>query len=139
VTLVLDANVALKWFLPDEPLAENALAIVRGGSVLVAPDILIAEVCNGAWRSARLGRITQGQLQELSAILPRFFDALVDAATLAPRAVAIANDLDHPVYDCLYVALAELRQASLVSADLRLLQKLRGTPWEANAVSLAEC
>jgi predicted nucleic acid-binding protein len=137
VTLVVDASVALKWFLPAEFLGANALAVVKSGSALIAPDILIAEVCNGVWRSARLGRIAQAQLPEVAAILPRFFDSLIDAASLAQRAVAIAVELDHPVYDCLYVALTEARQAMLVSADKRLIEKLRRTRWEASAMYLA--
>jgi predicted nucleic acid-binding protein len=137
VTLVVDASVALKWFLRSEPLAAEALAVIHDGSALTAPDILIAEVCNAAWRSARLGRIRQDQVGEIAAILPRFFDALVGAAALAPRAVAIAGELDHPVYDCLYVALAEARRSRLVTADARLLEKLRRTRWEANAFDLA--
>lgn len=137
MTLVVDASVALKWFLPDEPLATDALAIVHGEHSLIAPDIVIAEVCNGAWRSPRLGRIGRDQLTEIAAILPRFFEELVGAAALAGRAVAIAGELDHPVYDCLYVALAEMRQVALVTADLRLVGKLRGTQWAANARLLA--
>jgi len=70
--------------------------------------------------------------------LPRFFDALVGAADLAPRAVAIARELDHPVYDCLYVTLAEERRAKLVTADTRLLQKLQQTRWEPNAQDLSD-
>jgi len=30
--------------------------------------------------------------------------------------------LDHPAYDCLYLALAEQRQATLITADQRLLK-----------------
>jgi predicted nucleic acid-binding protein len=138
VSLVVDASVALKWFLPNEPNAAQALALVRAGAALIAPDILIAEVCNAAWRSARLGRIIQDQAHEIAAILPRFFDVLVGAAALAPRAVEIAGALDHPVYDCLYVALAEARQARLVTADQRLLGKLRRTLWAVSAVDLAD-
>jgi predicted nucleic acid-binding protein len=59
VSLVVDASVALKWFLTEEPQDAQALAIVQDGTTLIAPDFLIAEVCNAAWRSARLGRISQ--------------------------------------------------------------------------------
>ncbi len=136
--LVVDASVALKWFLADEPDAAKALAIVQDGAALIAPDILIAEVCNAAWRSARLGRIGRDQVQEIAAILPRFFDLLVGAAALALRAVILAEALDHPVYDCLYLALAETRQAKLITADTRLLGKLRQTPCKAQALHLAD-
>ena len=138
MTLAVDASVALKWFLPEERLADEALAIIRDGSGLIAPDILVAEVCNGAWRSARLGRIGQDQVDEIAAILPRIFEALIGAASLAPRAVAIAAAIDHPVYDCLYVALAEVRQVPLITADARLLGKLRSTPWAATTLHLAD-
>jgi predicted nucleic acid-binding protein len=138
VSLVVDASVALKWFLPDEPNAGPAMAILRGEAALFAPDIVVAEVCNGGWRSMRLGRIGQQQLSEIARIVAHCFVSLVGAATLAPRAVAIAGELDHPVYDCLYVALAEARQVRLVTADDRLLGKLRGTRWAVSITDLAD-
>jgi predicted nucleic acid-binding protein len=137
VSLVIDASVAVKWFIADEPNAAQAFAIVQDGPMLIAPDILIAEVCNAAWRSARLGRITQDQVSEIAVALPRFFDALIGAADLAPRAVVIAGQLDHPVYDCLYLALAEAQEVDLVTADMRLLGKLSGTAWAARVQLLA--
>jgi len=138
VSLVVDASVALKWFLSEEPDADRALAVVRDGVPLIAPDLVIAEVCNAAWRSARLGRISHAQMDEIASSLPRFFDGLVSAATLAPRAVAIASELDRPVYDCLYVALAEAEQAALVTADAQLVGKVRATPWEQLTISVSE-
>ncbi|HEX5328331.1 MAG TPA: type II toxin-antitoxin system VapC family toxin, partial [Acetobacteraceae bacterium] len=58
------------------------------------------------------------------------FDELVPIAPLASRAVAICRMLDHPAYDCFYLALSELRNATLVTADRRLVQRVKGTEWE---------
>ena len=138
MTLVVDASVALKWFLADEPNADRAVAIIRDGTPLIAPDIVIAEVCNGAWRLARVGHLSDAQLAEIAAALPNYFDALVSGRELAQAAVGIAARIDHPVYDCLYVALAAARQTALVTADGQLRRKLAGTPWEDRAVDLAE-
>jgi predicted nucleic acid-binding protein len=138
VSLVVDASVALKWFLADEPDADRALAIIRDGTALIAPDLLIAEVCNAAWRLAKLFRISEAQLDEIALMLPRFFGPFVSAAGLAGRAVAISGHLDHPVYDCLYLALAEAEQAVLVTADLRLLGKVRATFWEGRVAGLVD-
>jgi predicted nucleic acid-binding protein len=138
VTLVVDASVALKWFLPDEPNAERAIGLIRAGTVLIAPDIIIAEVCNGAWRSARLGRLSRAQADEIAIVVPRFFETLVSAAELAPRAVALAGELDHPVYDCLYLALAETARTRVITADLRFLERLRTTPWGASVSNLTD-
>jgi predicted nucleic acid-binding protein len=50
--------------------------------------------------------------------------------------VFIAGELDHPVYDCFYLALAELERTILVTADTRLLGKVGSTSWEERVVDL---
>ena len=137
MTWVVDASVALKWFLRDEPDADRALNALQDGSLLTAPDIIISEVCNAAWKSARLGRITQAQVTEIATVIHRFFDAIVESTSLIVRAVEIAERLDHPVYDCLYVALAEAENAYLITADSRLQAKVGRTQWKNRVVLLA--
>jgi predicted nucleic acid-binding protein len=136
MTVIVDASVAFKWFVSDEPHAAEAAELLRNESALLAPDLLVAEVCNSAWRAVRLGRMSSHQADHIATVLPLLFAALTGAASLAPRAVAIAHQLDHPVYDCLYLSLAEARQARLVTADARLLAKLTGSALEPMAVSL---
>ena len=87
---------------------------------------------------AKARPILQVQLDEIAASVPRFFNAPVSANGLAPRAVAIAGHLDHPVYDCFYLALAEKEQANFVTADLQLVGKVRGTAWQPRAISLSQ-
>ena len=41
----------------------------------------------------------------------------------------MALELGHPVYDCFYLALAERRRTQLVTADSRLLTRLKGSPF----------
>jgi predicted nucleic acid-binding protein len=135
---VVDASVALKWFLADEPDADLALMILAGGAALTAPDIIVAEVCNAAWKSARLGRITQAQVEDIAAALPRFIEKFANSAVLAPRAVLIASQLDHPVYDALYLALAEREAVQVVTADARFQAKVRGTSWQGCVVALTD-
>ncbi len=47
---------------------------------------------------------------------------------LAAEALALALDLDHPVYDCVYLALAIARDLPLVTADRRLIAAAQGRP-----------
>ena len=138
MTCVVDASVALKWFLDDEPYGAEALGLVQRGETLVAPDLLIAEVCNAGWRWLRTRRIVRAQFDSIPIALPRFFAELVCLAVLASRAAAIAAQLDHPVYDCFYLALAEVRHLPLLTADARLLARLAGSAWAACAVHLAD-
>ena len=132
---VIDASVALKWFIEEDGSAQAA-ALLTGPHTLIAPDLIIAEVANAGWKAVRSGGMTRDQHDHAAARLPLAFDSLVPLAPLAPRAVAIARDLDHPVYDFFYLTLAEARQATLVTADGRLLRRLQGTQWAPLAVDL---
>lgn len=138
MTCVVDASVALKWFLADEQNGAQALRIVERGEALAAPDLLVAEVCNAGWRLLRSGRIARVQFDNIPTALPRYFAELCGIVALAPRAAAIAAQLDHPIYDCFYLALAEARQSLMVTADARLLARLAGSPWSASTVHLAD-
>jgi predicted nucleic acid-binding protein len=48
----------------------------------------------------------------------------------------MAATLDHPIYDCFYLALAEQCDALLVTADDRFLSKLQATGWGPRGQSL---
>jgi predicted nucleic acid-binding protein len=134
--IVVDASVALKWFLVENG-SDEALRLAGSGRSLAAPDLIIAEVCNGLWKSARLGRLTSEQVSLAAANLPDFLSRLAPGRLLAERAVKIADDLGHPVYDCFYLALAERLGTKLVTADRRLTAVLNGTPWESQIAGLA--
>ena len=64
------------------------------------------------------------------------FSQLVPLRQLAPRAAALAHQLDHPVYDCFYLALSERRDVPLVTADRRLIAKVAGTPFAVRTLHL---
>jgi predicted nucleic acid-binding protein len=54
---------------------------------------------------------------------------LVAMPPVARRASALARELDHPVYDCFYLALAEREDVPLVTGDGRLVGKVARTRW----------
>lgn len=134
MTVVVDASVAFKWFFRGEINAAEALAIAEAGEPIIAPDLVIAEVCNAAWRSARLGRIATTDLADIALVLPRFLADLIPLVTLVQGAVRIAAELDHPVYDCFYLAAAEQRRLPLITADKRLIEKVESNRWRAAPV-----
>lgn len=135
MTVVIDASVALKWFV-EEDGTRQAAALLAGQDMLIAPDLIVAEVANAGWRAVQSGTMSPEQHDHAAVRLPLAFDSLIPLASLAPSAVAISRLLDHPVYDCFYLALAEQRSTKLVTADQRLLGRLAGTRWEGFAVNL---
>ena len=133
--LVVDASVALKWVL-DEPGDREARAIIETGEPLIAPELIVAEVVNAAWRRWVSGEIVARQAAVIAAEIPRVFAELLAIEPLRMRALEIATELKHPAYDCFYLALAEARDARLVTADRRFAQRLANTPWQARTTTL---
>lgn len=125
--LVLDASVAVKWFLPfnpDEDHADLALAIlkrsVRGTVQLVEPVHFIAEVASVL---ARLRPAeARGDLFNLLDIERRTLDSPEIYAT----ALELAQRHQHHLFDTLYHAVAlHTPGATLVTADERYHAKAR--------------
>jgi predicted nucleic acid-binding protein len=136
MTFVVDASVALKWFVSENG-SEAAVRLLNSGRPIVAPDLVLAEVCNAAWKSWRRREIDPAQLNQVAMDAPGPFQRLVPLDRLIQRAVTIASELDHPVYDCLYLALAEAEDAPLITADRRLVRIVRGTPLAQRVMPLA--
>lgn len=135
--LVIDASVAIKWFVdePDTPLA----SVVYLKHALIAPELLGAECANILWKKHRRGELALDAFEEA---LLEFETAAIELRgmrELIALAGAIASRLDHPAYDCFYLALAIEEQAPFVTADASLVRKLRAASFgEAEVLSLAE-
>lgn len=115
---VIDASIAIKWFAP-EPFHQEARALLSEKHERIAPDWIMAEVANVLWKQARQGIIETELATRILRILPSLIH-LQAAAPLAPIAYGIAREIDHPVYDCLYLALAKQYGGQLITADAKL-------------------
>nr|WP_209842069.1 type II toxin-antitoxin system VapC family toxin [Rubellimicrobium aerolatum] len=132
--MVVDASVALKW-LVEEPGSEAALALQHQD--LAAPALLRIETANVLRTLVARGAAEAAQARDLLGLLQIAPVTIIDPDdALETRALALALDLNHPVYDCVYLALAERLNRSLITADGRLLRALRGTPHAARAEAL---
>ena len=60
MTWVVDASVAVKWFV-DEAHSATARAVLASGQPLIAPDLIVPETCNTAWKKVRRGDISREQ------------------------------------------------------------------------------
>lgn len=116
VVLVVDASVALIWFVQQTD-RQRALALQRHPDGLIAPTLILAEVASGLWRHWKQGVISKEHAQHAIAQLPNLIDALIPDDHLVEGALDAAIDLGFSPYDCLYLVLAEQRAARLVTAD----------------------
>ena len=135
--LIVDASVAFKWFVAEEG-QEAALALLEWPRRMIAPELLLAEVANIAWKARQQGRITPEQARDLLGRLEEPFDEIVSMRPLFGLAHELGAALRHPVYDLINVALAEDRDGILVTADRRMKRLLSGTRWVDRVRTLDE-
>ncbi len=126
MTLVVDASVAVKW-LVDEPERLAARSLLDRSEQLQAPDFVFVETANVLWKKVLRGELTAQQAVEGVNSLPRLFETIIPSTLLVARALRMAIEMAHPVYDCLYLACCEHVDADLVTADARFAAKVRAT------------
>ena len=124
--MIVDASVVVKWFSLED-LHEEARELLVRPEPLFAPDILVAEFANAMWVKVRRGEIEATQAaRALSAVSGSGEPQLRPSVPLASRAFELAKELGHPVYDCVYLALAQDLDVPLLTADRRFVAAAEG-------------
>ncbi len=116
---VVDASVAAAWIL-EEAFSPAAMAQLGTGEALIAPELLVTEVGNALWKAWRRGEASADQLTGSEVVLDGAVTAWHPLLSLMPHALALARRLNHPIYDCVYLALAQRDGLPLATADRRL-------------------
>ena len=123
---VLDASVAVKWYLPEatEPLSNEAISLFRsyaeGNLDILVPDLFFAEIGNIFWKAERLHRCTaQLGTAAVAALASAGFQSF-GSSTLVPAALILARRYGRAVYDSIYVSLAVQESAPMITADEKL-------------------
>jgi predicted nucleic acid-binding protein len=116
--MIVDANLAVYWFA-ETPLTKSASVLLER-SDLVAPGVIEIEVVHSLAKYVRGGLITAVQLRNAMIEVRNAISQFVADRQLLDAAAEIALAHTHPVYDCLYLALALDRREPLATADRRL-------------------
>ena len=124
MSVVVDASVAVKWFVPEEG-HEAAFAVLQVRTPKWIPDFGLVEIVNVLRKKLRAGQIAARQIGEIIDTFPNLFASVVPTLDLIGDAWNIARMLDHPIYDCLYLACAERHGLELITTDRRFFDKVR--------------
>ena len=135
MTWVVDASIAVKWVIP-EALSDKADRLRADEDEMLAPDLLLIEVANALWKKTASREISPAEADGALSLVSESGINLRPTAPLLPRAMQVARHLSHPVYDCVYLALAETEHASFVTADRRLLRRISARPLPLRVVDL---
>ncbi len=131
--IIIDASVALKWFLADEENGEKALMLldtyVSDQMDILAPALLECEVINGLIVAMRKGRVEEG---EIFKALEGFAHLKIDLRPITHLySKVLKNSMDYNLsaYDACYLALAEAEETPFVTSDKKLFSSAKKNSW----------
>ncbi|MBI5194582.1 MAG: type II toxin-antitoxin system VapC family toxin [Nitrospirae bacterium] len=130
---VIDASVAIKWFFTEEdgePYTAEAYSllsrIVSGNLKAIVPVLFFSECANVLWKACRLrGFPNEAATEALNNLLLINLEVFNDKEFID---IALKLSIKHnrPVYDCLYLAIAEVSSLDLITADEKFYNALKG-------------
>lgn len=121
--IVVDASLALQWFLDDESDREYSLGVLASlaENRAIVPALWFYEVGNGLLMAYRRQRIT---LEQVEGFLQRLEALPIEEARESPKDVLalirVANAHGLTSYDAAYLATAMARKAPLATTDSAL-------------------
>lgn len=127
---VVDASVAVKWFVDEKRSAAAFELLERKQGLLRVPELFVLEV---AATLVRIANIDKASRENSQAALYHLLD-LLDRGALTVEAsppgqivdaAQLAIDLGHPIKDCVNLALAMKLDCPLVTADAKFAAKAR--------------
>ena len=124
----------------NEEGSEDAVRLIDGPK-LSAPNLLMSECANILWKKARQGELSRDEARLGIDLLIRTDIEFVPTRALASIVMVLSLDLDHPAYDCMYLALAvergdvfRLDPRNLTSASL-CLKRMEPSSMETSRAS----
>ena len=115
---VVDSSVAIKWVVEEQD-SDRARSIAP--AELEAPDLLLIECANILWKKVTLKDLSPRETGDCWQLLLQAPIRFTPTLELLDEAMRISLDLNHPVCDCVYLALALVRGVPMITADRKLV------------------
>jgi predicted nucleic acid-binding protein len=124
---VVDASVAIKWFLDEE---DSTLALRLRYSIvpLHVPDFFFVETDNILCKRIRRGDLSHAQGVEIRQLLRQVHMKIHAGQQFQDEVFDLAVHTGRSIYDCLYLALAVRLDGQMVTADRRFYDSLANGP-----------
>lgn len=131
---VVDASIVVDWVAPgvdtDLPAGRLLSRLARDKAPLLAPRLLLEETANALITGIRRRRWSGAEADAAFMLLRQLPVQLVDQPRDLDRAFELSRRYDeHPVYDLVYVAVAERLGETFLTADQALRTRLASLPF----------
>ena len=130
---VIDASIAVKWYVP-EVYEQQASRLRRTGGIFHAPELMLPEFGNIIWKKVMRKELTSVEGQRIMAAFANEKFILHSHRATLQAAYTGADATGQTVYDWTYLALAVALSCPFVTADERFYKALEPTPLNAHLV-----
>jgi predicted nucleic acid-binding protein len=125
--IVVDSSVAIKWFVP-QPNSTKAREVLdayqNSELIILAPDLIYAEVGNIIWKINRFQGLSQVDAEDILNTFQAIEFVITPSSLLLADAYHLAVVHQRTVYDSLYLALSLRQQCQFVTADEKLVNSV---------------
>jgi len=123
---VVDASVAIKWYVP-EVYEQEASRLQKSGDELHAPELILPEFGNIVWKKIIRREITEKEGQKIVTEFSRLNLVYHPQRQIIKSAFTGAMMTSQTVYDWTYMVLALSLGCQFVTADERFYKALETT------------
>jgi predicted nucleic acid-binding protein len=131
---VFDASVLIKYLVPEAetPMLKRLmhLWLENDATIIRVPDLLFIECANILRKKAMRGEVDVPTVVERLRDLDDLSFSITSMHALMHRALELAYAHQISAYDASYVALADLYDVPLLTADQRLVRQLAETHYQ---------
>lgn len=134
--MILDASVLVKWFLADEPLVVEAIAVrdaaARDEVGLTAPSVVWSEAGQALVRAHRRGRIASLDVEALVDIMEMSRSLITLLEVPLNTSVRLALRTGVGASDAQYLACSQRLQQTVLTADRGMLERGRAAGFDVS-------
>lgn len=136
MTYIIDASIVVKWLL-KEPHRHEAIHYLEMSIHRISPDLILLECLNAIRRKLALNLISESKDDQcVNFLWDKFQDKvlfLVSSKNFIKKAYALSKELqNHPIPDCIYLAVAIEYKTRLVAADKKLFNRVSSSHYSNN-------
>lgn len=139
MSVVIDANIAVKWVV-EEDHSQLASALLRHkpDSPIIAPDIILIESANALRKKHVFNDYPAEDVPICMDVIEAGIFILISSYQLYKNALSLSLEINHPIYDCLYLAASIHTRTQLVTPDQKFCSKLQNSRYSSNVVWVEE-
>jgi len=128
---VVDASVAIKWYVP-EILEREASNFLREKYDLHVPELILPEFSDIIWKKVKRGQMSDEDARRIITAISRRKWRVHSHREIIVSAYAGADATGQTVYDWMYLSLAISLSCEFVTADEKFYYALQNTPFKSN-------